>query len=378
MTAPPLHPAEAEFGPRIAAARTRLASRSAFFATLLLHAECVPSWSVARAATEGVRTYLHPEVVATLPTRELDALLLHQVLHAALEHPRRRGQRDARRWNRAADIVVSGLVASTGLPAADRHLALEHQRVEDVYAALERMPDEGVHDSDDLLGDPPQDAPAPGQASGSSLGTQWARIRAMAQTMAALGGGSGQESLGLQRELGGIDAARLDWKAQLWRHLIRTPVDYGGYDRRFIGRRLYLEALDEDALRLAIVVDTSGSIDDAALRIFTTELNAIIGTYPHIRATLYYADVDVHGPYDLRTNAPLPPPQGGGGSDFRGALRTVPDDQDLIVYLTDGYGRFPEHAPRAAVIWVVLAGGAPSDTFPFGEVLRLDPEGPAT
>ncbi|SMB84500.1 vWA domain-containing protein [Deinococcus hopiensis] len=368
-----VHPAEAAFEGLVAASRRRLAGRSPFFATLTLHAEILPSWSVARAATDGHRVYIHPELAATLPAAELDALLLHQVLHLALEHGPRRGGRDAKRWNRAADIVVHGLVANAGLPVTGRSLLLEGRRVEDVYAALEHRPEESVTETDDLIGDPPSNTPREGNGRGTGSGVPWARVRALARAAKALGGGGGEGGLGLQRELDGLEIAQLDWKARLWRFLVRSPVDFGGFDRRFIGRRLYLEALEEDALRLVVVVDTSGSVTNSCLRTLLTEVRGITGVYPHLHASLYYADAEVHGPHDLSGSTPFPPPKGGGGSDFRPALAAAAQGTELIVYLTDGYGRFPPEAPHAPVVWVVPDGGAPDDLFPFGEVLRLGP-----
>ena len=41
------------------------------------------------------------------------------------------------------------------------------------------------------------------------------------------------------------------------------------------------------------------------------------------------------------------------------------------VYLTDGYGTFPDDAVRRDTIWVVTPGGLDEEEFPFGRVIRL-------
>ena len=113
MTPVPVTP---EFQRLISGSRLRLRGRSAFFATLLLHAEFVPSREVAAAGTDGERVYVNPEVAATLAPDVLDGLLLHEVLHAALSHVERRGPREKKRWNKAADLIVNGMVSAAGLP----------------------------------------------------------------------------------------------------------------------------------------------------------------------------------------------------------------------------------------------------------------------
>jgi len=43
----------------------------------------------------------------------------------------------------------------------------------------------------------------------------------------------------------------------------------------------------------------------------------------------------------------------------------------VLVYLTDGWGLFPESPPAFPLLWVVQAGGRDLEQFPFGETVRL-------
>ena len=378
---PPIHP-PADFAALLSGSRLRLRGKSAFFATLLLHTDIVPSREVALAGTDGDRVYLNPEAAAQLPASQLDGLLLHEVLHAALSHVPRRGPREKKRWNRAADLIVNGMVAQAGLPTAEdaaRDEHLETLSVEEVYAALEHSQDEQNSGGEgeagsDLMDGPPSDAPPKTGKPGNAADTarRWKGTLEQARAAQSLTG-KGSDPLGLHRELARLAPARLDWKSQLWRFLARTPVDFGGFDRRFVGRGLYLEALDDESLHALIAVDTSGSVDDAAVKALVAEVQGILGAYPHVRAELYYADTEAYGPHPLTAGSEIPPPQGGGGTDFRPIFGKVADhDPDLLVYLTDGYGDFPEVAPRLPVLWVVPPGGLEDEGFPFGEVLRLE------
>ena len=372
-------PVTPDFQRLISGSRLRLRGKSAFFATLLLHAEFVPSREVIGAGTDGERVYVNPEVAASLPPDVLDSLLLHEVLHAALSHVERRGPREKKRWNKAADLIVNGMVAAAGLPTPpsfNRDEHLERLSVEEVYTAIEGQPDDGDGDEgDDLLDGPPGDAPPKQGRNSRDVAREWQQALAQARSVDAMSGGQGHDPLGAHRELQRLAPARLDWRAQLWRFLARTPVDFGGFDRRFVGRGLYLEALDDESLTALVAVDTSGSVDDDAVRALVGEVQGVLGAYPHVRAVLYYADTEPYGPYDLRPGDAIPNPQGGGGTDFRPIFELLDQHEpDVLIYLTDGYGDFPEQAPKLPTLWVVPPGGLEDEGFPFGDVLRLEEE----
>ena len=46
----------------------------------------------------------------------------------------------------------------------------------------------------------------------------------------------------------------------------------------------------------------------------------------------------------------------------------------VSVYLTDGYGDFPEHQPTDPILWVVPRDGLSSKEFPYGQVIRISTE----
>ena len=112
------------------------------FTTLSLFAEYVPSSKHQTAATDGKRIYLNSDYVEKLTPKELDGLILHEVLHAALLHTIRRVDRDPVIWNWAADIVVNGMIRvlkKIQLPnGAIIDKELEHLSVEEVYSELNK------------------------------------------------------------------------------------------------------------------------------------------------------------------------------------------------------------------------------------------------
>ena len=57
---------------------------------------------------------------------------------------------------------------------------------------------------------------------------------------------------------------------------------------------------------------------------------------------------------------------------FFAAVAELDLDQGVCVYLTDGYGDFPDDEPALPMLWVVTPGGLDDDRFPFGKVVRME------
>jgi predicted metal-dependent peptidase len=369
----------------VSASLLRMHDRSAFFTALALFARFESSQQIPTAATDGRTIFVNPAFIGGLTTAEQDALLLHEVLHAALLHVPRRGGRDPKLWNVAADIVVNGMLIKQGytLPAGGlRDTSLEHLSVEEAYQLLLRRQKPQPQPPDDLLEGPPEDAGTGQDDDGAAVDREaierhWHAAQQQAKSIAE-GSLHGDVPAGMQRELGGIEAARLDWRSYLWRYLTQTQTDFQHFDRRFVGRGVYLETLSGETVNVLVGVDTSGSIDAGALEAFVNEVRGVLRAYPHLRCELYYADTALYGPHRLTPRSELPPPQGGGGTDFRPFFERAERRGDrwtpsVAIYLTDGYGSFPSAPPRLPVLWVVTPGGLALDKFPFGQAVRLLP-----
>lgn len=367
--------------------RTRLCARTPFLGSLLLFAEIIATDTLPTAATNGRHLFVNPQFFEYLTLDQQEAVLLHEVLHAALLHVPRGMGRDGKRWNIAADVVVNGVLVREGflLPTNSVRIeSLEHFSVEEVYDLLEQSPwveqDLSLTVPDLLMqaGRDEQKNPITsilGQDQIRAMEAYWKSALEQAGVMAeTLLYGSLPASL--QRELEPLRGGQINWRHYLWRYLVRTPIDFRDFDRRFIGKRLYLETLEGETVFVAVAVDTSGSISDTQIRVFLSEVQSILVAYPHLLCHLYFADADLHGPYVLNGYGQLPTPIGGGGTDFRPfftELSQKPTSMTttVAVYLTDGYGLFPFEAPPFPVLWVITPGGQDSSHFPFGETVRL-------
>ena len=128
-------------------------------------------------------------------------------------------------------------------------------------------------------------------------------------------------------------------------------------------------------LRVTLVLDTSGSIfgDPELLAEFYGEIGGIQKVY-NAEMQVIECDAAVANTYMLKRGArPNPSPQGGGGTSFRPPYAWLAEHHkvtDVVVYLTDLYGDFPEKEP-VKTIWCVCPGGA--DKVPWGQTVRMTP-----
>jgi len=375
-----------EFEQLISASRLRLRMKSPFFATLSMFASYKVTNKISTAGTDGKNIYYNPAFLSTLTAPQQDGLLLHELLHAALLHGTRRATREPMLWNIAADIIVNGLIIEDGKfelpPGGIRHPEWEKLSVEEVYELLLTNATIFTLAECDLLegGDGDGDGKEGKQGSlleadEAALRAHWSNAMQQAAVIARTQG-KGELPAGMERQFQELLESQIDWRTYLWRYLVQTPNDFQGFDRRFISRGLYIDAVAGESVQVFVAIDTSGSITDEQMTMFISEIKGILGSYPHLDCQLYYADAQAYGPYSLKPNSEIPTPEGGGGTSFIPFFEKVEATREIhlegvCVYLTDGYGDFPQEAPSLPVLWVVTPGGLDLKDFPFGEAVRL-------
>jgi predicted metal-dependent peptidase len=109
--------------------------------------------------------------------------------------------------------------------------------------------------------------------------------------------------------------------------------------------------------RLLVAVDTSGSISDAELHRFFSEIDAIhrSGAYIHI----VECDAKVQRDYPYKGLKPTAV-AGRGGTAFDPVFIFINRSihrYDGCIYLTDGFASKPEIRPRCPLLWVLTSGG---------------------
>jgi predicted metal-dependent peptidase len=393
---------------KLVRARTQLLLNHPFFGTLSVRLKLVAG-TVPTMATDGRRIVYNPKYVEELKPAELEGVLAHEVLHCALAHHCRRGQRNPDLWNEAADYAVNPILLASGmiLPAGVLvDPAFASLSAEEIYARLMRMQkDAGSGPTDETTdrGSSPNESPVGGLAGqqqqpeprhpgavgevvdavgeDGNTASQADRLRQerewsiAAEQAMRCAQSCGHEPAGVERALEKERNASVDWRSVLRDFISASrPSDYSWTppNRRHIARGLYLPSVVRSGIgEIVIAVDTSGSIGAEELQQFAGEITAIADEVQPDRIYVVYCDASVQAVQEF-----APPesivlsPRGGGGTDFRPPFEWVEQQQlapACLIYLTDLCCHSYPDPPEYPVLWVTDS----QRTAPFGETLQL-------
>jgi predicted metal-dependent peptidase len=362
---------------KLTRARTQLLLNQPFFGTLCLRLKLVAG-NVPTMATDGRRIVFNPDFVVSLQPEELQAVLAHEVLHCALGHHCRRGQRDPQLWNEAADLAINPLLISNGFSLPEGALldsAFYNLSAEEIYARRLKESGGGGNSSQPQPPEPsaagngpasPQQAPSPqSPKSGSEnplenqpaqdgqrgpTGTESPRPGAFGEVMDATDDDGrpaseaeksrqqhewniaadqavrsakacGREPASIERPLTESRQSKQDWRSVLRDFVAaRRPSDYrwNPPNRRFVASGLYLPSVARTGLGTIVIgVDTSGSVGEKELEQFAGEISAICDEAQPEAVHVVYCDAAVQGIQEFGPAEPIQlQPKGGGGTDF--------------------------------------------------------------
>ena len=376
---------------RIRKARTTLLLDHPFFGTLLFRLAGKETSSVETMATDGVSLFYNPAFVDTLAASELVGVLAHEVLHPALQHHTRRGNRSPNRWNEACDYAINPLVLDAGLSLPKGVLVDKRFRgmsAERIYNLLDAEQNDKAGDKQSSRGsdDPVApitvggigqvlDAPEPKFAEDKDIAEQardWQIAVEQAQTLSKI---AGKVPAGVERSLDAAAEANIDWRELLRRSWSEAhPANYSWMrpNRRHLWRGLYLPGITRDGVgEIVVAVDCSGSVNARQLSLFEAEIRSILEGQRPERVHVLYFDTQVHKTDVYSYGEPIClTPVGGGGTDFRPCFHWVEEHQvpaQMVVFLTDLHGTLPEEEPDYPVIWA--STGSPRASF--GQVVPM-------
>lgn len=385
-------------------------------------------------ATDGA-TIFYAASFEALPLAEQAGWVAHEVLHIALRHAPRFtelqqliGAADPRLFNTCADAIVNSTLSHLGwltLPAGAVRLdtllrqglgieqtverALLEWDVERLYRAMadraststragDRQDDAQRRrhgERDESKRDERERALAPAEHAdllpapeGQRLPEQEAQsAREWAERITRAHAGDGAHSM-LRTLLADLPRVRTPWEQVLRRQLARSlapqpELSWSRPSRSYLAnqgrlgahRRMPFEpgtGPTRVVPRLVVVVDVSGSIDDALLERFSCEIEAIVRR-SGAGLTLVIGDERVQR---VERFAPGRGEllgicfDGRGGTDFTPLLEEADQHApDITVVLTDLDGP-ARHRPRCPVIWAVTEAHARAEP-PFGRKLVL-------
>lgn len=363
---------------RLVAARLWAVNRLPYLASALFACELrAAPGSGTIAVDRGWTVRADPAVVERFTVPELGRLLVHLVGHLLREHGDRAqalavGRERRAQWQACADAEINDDLAATGdrPPLADTlpsTLGQPDGRLAETYYAarpdVDRVDWDCGSGSDGLPRPGEQPALTPTQAQ--SVRTAVARAVREAEAQRP-----GTVPAGWRRWAEALLPSRTDWRRVLAAELRSALAAVTGsvdYSYRRLSRRTHadttvprpvLPALIRPHPTVAVVLDTSGSMDDQLIAAALAEVEALL-VRVGLRTTgltVLAVDTEVHARSRVRRAADVQL-AGGGGTDMgagltaAAALRPRPD---LVVVLTDGWTPWPDCPPPATRVVVGL------------------------
>jgi predicted metal-dependent peptidase len=326
-------------------------------------------------AVDGKTMYYHPQWVLDNDLDVVMAGVAHEVGHCVFDHIGRRNGREPTRWNHAGDYVINHTLKDCGFTIPPTWLysaSFAGQSTDEVYEQLPPIPP----GKGGKGGQGQFDKHFDGLASGTDPAmhkTDW-EIAGIQAANAAKAHGNLPASL--QRFIDEVTAVKADWRSILRRFMTesaREDYSYARLNRKFAAIGIYLPGLYSEAMGEVVgVIDTSGSISQPIFSAFVAELDELRNQLRPTRMNILQCDAGIGKVDQFEQNDEFKvEATGGGGTDFRPPFDWVQRERiepKAFVYLTDGYGPFPDTPPPYPVLWLMTTDVVP----PFGEVVRIE------
>ena len=372
-----------EYMRRILIARMTVLSRNGFFGLLLMHMKFALDPSIGTAATDGERIYFDPQFLEELSDRELVFILMHEIMHVALRHTSRTGDRDNLLFNIACDIVVnSNILQAAGMDHASitlskygesMHLTPKgdeghHYTAEEVYEMFSGLP---AARRKQKKGGFTDDHSKWGTADDEALDALWKnRIRDALEACKSRGNGMGRGTipLGVERKIEELMHPKTDWRVLLNDFVQEEVTDYSFLppDRRFSDSPFMLPDFNETETtvkNILFMIDTSASMSKKEITQAYSEIKGAIDQFGgKLEGWLGFFDAGVVPPIPFtdENEFNIIRPKGGGGTDFEvifDYVRMEMAEQEIasIIILTDGCAPFPEESAAMGipVLWMI-------------------------
>jgi predicted metal-dependent peptidase len=387
--------------------RTKLFIEEAFLASVLASLEVVESSSVEIACTDGKKILINPARWNSHNLRENFGVLLHEMLHVALEHPwissQLVDQKDQYILNCVADIIINKALEKQGYKLIDGALtkfaqiapecsdldkiAISEHTLIWFYDEVKRRLQQRTRcwQGDGGQGDQRGGSPLPGGCYKPNR-NEGEKAEISGAVRAALEAGLPGKIAGeLKKMLNKLEQTQTDWKSLLRKYLnikfrrswTYTPVGRMPRQYVFAGSSVLLPVLDKnqaDRVIMSIIVDSSGSVSDDMLYKFACEIFTLMRVFAK-SVRLIVNDADIQQEVFIDDVNKIPKEfKGRGGTLFTNAFKRISKNPwgNILIVLTDGeIGDLSSLIkPRAMdVIWCVVN----NENFdpPFGRVVKL-------
>ena len=355
------------------------------FSGIIMMLKASISDTVPTAKTNGVSVEYGDAFVQSLTDKQLNGLVLHEVLHTAYQHLwlwKELYKSNPNKANAAADFVINLEIADLA-KQADAKVELppggcydERYRGMDTIQVFRALPDQengqggcDEHDWDNA------------ELSEEEFKEVQGTIENALRQGAILAGKTGGN---VPRCIEELTKPHVDWREQLREYMTETCASrddstWRKPNRRWLTNDIYMPSSISEAMGdIVIGVDTSGSIGGEDLKQFLSEVVGICDLTNPTKVHLLYWDTDVaaheiYGQGEYSKLAQSTKPKGGGGTRAGCVSRYLNNNKinpQVVVMLTDGYNDDWGKSWPSPVLWCIVGGC--EVTPPNGSCIRVN------
>ena len=384
-------------------ARVGLLLRHPFFGNLATRLKLVDAsdWC-STLATDGRHFYYSNEFVSKLSAKEAEFGFGHEILHNVFDHIDRRGSRDPQLANIAADYAANQILKDERIGVVPTFIKIfqndkyRGKSFEQIYEDIEQncktidMDQLGKLLDEHLDGEGDEDGDGDGEGKDSDSKSGRPRLtkeekQAIRDEMkdavlaAAQSAGAGKVPASISRMIKDFTEPKMNWREILRlniQSIVRSNFSFSRPNRKSQHTGAILPGMiNEESIDIAVALDMSGSISNAQVTDFLSEVRGIMDQFADFKIDLFCFDTRVYNfasiTADRADDLSEYIPKGGGGTDFD-CIYDFLKKQDIVpkklLIFTDMYpcGSWgdPDYCDT-----IFIAHGTTSIVSPFGQTV---------
>jgi predicted metal-dependent peptidase len=372
-------------------AKNRLLVREPFFGYLLLKLHFIEDERInpPTMCVDGRSLWYHPDFVRDNSIDDLIVVLVHELLHCVLEHPKRCYGHIVQPSGWAADFVVNDYIVTKTpftLPASGLYDPQFHDMsYEEVYKILldrfNQLPKPTIEEYDAAVaafGNFIEGITDDDKKDGISDGDFWkSGITEAANLIKTTGRGVCEAA---EELIESTKPAQLPWEHLLQRFLSRQLSYRNNWNypnKRYAHTGLFLPSKTGKGIdRLIVAIDTSISVTTEEFEHIIAEINKILLKLKPQKLTVIHCDsriaaVEEFTYRDYPFNTAM---KGRGCTEFKPVFDYIEEEginPTCLVYFSDLEGSFNFDEPRYPVMWINTNYSNSKLEAPFGENVGL-------
>jgi len=375
---------------KISKAKAKLLVDYPFFGALASKVEIVQNDDIEAFKSQESKLQYSALFIADASIEELEFVLANSAMHASLGHDNRKNKRSGWLWQLATDYAINDMLVESGLKRpyqAHYNKRYEGLYAEEIYAQLKDdllREDDGLeYEAEDLDDVNSEDNRLEESRLDSSFDTNETSTQQILndQLFEEFALSEIQKEKedarfpdAIKRFFDLSYASKINWTEELYEAINKYARDDFVMippNKKYLHLGIYLPSPTSETFRLVIGIDSSGSIDDALLSEFLSEVNYLMLSISKYEIDLIVCDDKVRSHTTFYTGDTLDVElKGGSGTDFRPLFRYVDTHlphTHLLLYFSDLAGTFPKDEPHYDVKWVTKS----EDDTPFGSSIVL-------